>query len=152
MYLWICILTLNLLKKLFWLAIFIICCSTCAGIVLWALIKQKLKNGSGLEMMKRMNRDLFVSLYYPIFKALLDNDLDYSFIDERNIALFIVEDECLFIDFKNNIMIEWYKFMHFGRCAMTNATTYVVSLLDKQFYEELIEDTVKRIDEYGKNL
>ena len=103
-------------------------------------------------MMKRMNRDLFVSLYYPIFKALLDNDLDYSFIDERNIALFIVEDECLFIDFQNNIMIEWYKFMHFGRCAMTNATTYVVSLLDNQFYEELIKNTVKRIGEYGKNL
>lgn len=33
---------------------------------------------------------------------------------------------------------------------MTNATTYVVSLLDKQFYEELIKDTVKRIGEYGK--
>ena len=101
-------------------------------------------------MMKRMDRDLFISLYYPIFEALLDNDLDYSFIDERNIALFIVEDECLFIDFKNNIMIEWYKFMHFGRCAMTNATTYVVSLLDKQFYEELIEDTVERINKYGE--
>lgn len=113
-------------------------------------LNKKLKNGSGLEMMKRMDRDLFISLYYPIFEALLNNDLDYPFIDERNIALFIVEDECLFIDFKNNIMIEWYKFMDFGRCAMTNATTYVVALLDKQFYEELIEDTVKRIDEYGK--
>lgn len=101
-------------------------------------------------MMKRMDRDLFLSLYYPIFETLLDNDLDYPFIDERNIALFIVEDECLFIDFKNNIILEWYKFMHFGRCAMTNASSYVVSLLDKQFYEELIEDTVKRIDEYGK--
>ena len=76
--------------------------------------------------------------------------LDYSFIDEGNIALFIVEDECLFIDFQNNIMIEWYKFMHFGRCAMTNTISYAVGLLDKQFYEELIEDTVERINEYGK--
>ena len=97
-----------------------------------------------------MDRDLFISLYYPIFEALLNNDLYHPFIDERNIALFIVDDECLFIDFKNNIMIEWYKFMHFGRCAMTYATTYVVSLLDKQYCEELIEDTVKRIEEYGK--
>ena len=113
-------------------------------------LNKKLKNGDVLEMMKRMDRDLFVSLYYPIFEVLLNNDLDYPFIDERNIALFIVEDECLFIDFKNNIMIEWYKFMHFGRCAMTNAKTYVVSLLDKQFYEELIEDTVERINKYGE--
>lgn len=103
-------------------------------------------------MMKRIDRDLFVSLYYPIFKALLDNDLDYSFIDENNIALFIVEDECLFIDFENDIMIEWYKFMHFGRCGMTNKSSYIINLLDKSFYEQLIEDTVERINEYGKNI
>ena len=100
-------------------------------------------------MMKRMDRDLFVSLYYPIFKALLDNDLDYSFIDERNIALFIVEDECLFIDFQNNIMIEWYKFMHFGGCAMTNTSNYIVSLLDVDLYKQLIDETVERINKYG---
>lgn len=101
-------------------------------------------------MMKRIDRDLFVSLYYPIFKALLDNDLDYPFIDERNIALFIVEDECLFIDFKYNLMIEWYKFMHFGRCGMTNTSDYIVSLLDVGLYKQSIEDTVERINEYGK--
>lgn len=102
--------------------------------------------------MEKMNRDLFVSLYNPIFKALLDNDLDYSFIDERNIALFIIEDECLFIDFKSNLMIEWYKFMHFGRCGMTNTSNYILNLLDAELYKQSIEDIVEKINEYGKNL
>lgn len=103
-------------------------------------------------MMKRIDRDLFVSLYYTIFKALLDNDLDYPFIDERNIALFIIEDECLFIDFKSNLMIWWYKFMDFGRCGMTNTSIYIVNLLYAELYKQSIEDIVERINEYGKNL
>ena len=31
------------IEEIVWLAIFILCCSTCAGIILWAWIKQKIK-------------------------------------------------------------------------------------------------------------
>ena len=31
------------IEEMVWLVIFILCCSTCAGIVLWAWLKQKIK-------------------------------------------------------------------------------------------------------------
>lgn len=31
------------IEEIIWLGIFILCCSTCAGIVLWSWIKQKIK-------------------------------------------------------------------------------------------------------------
>lgn len=31
------------IEEMVWLVIFILCCGTCAGIVLWAWIKQKIK-------------------------------------------------------------------------------------------------------------
>lgn len=37
------------IEEIVWLAIFILYCSTCAGIVLWAWIKQKIKEWRGIR-------------------------------------------------------------------------------------------------------